>query len=50
MKKAGILGGGQLGRMLIQAGIDFDIEVHVLDPDEHAPCRHLAARDRKSVV
>ncbi|HRI27407.1 MAG TPA: 5-(carboxyamino)imidazole ribonucleotide synthase [Chitinophagales bacterium] len=44
MKKAGILGGGQLGRMLIQAGIDFDIEVHVLDPDAHAPCRHLAAR------
>lgn len=44
MKKAGILGGGQLGRMLIQAAIDFDVEVHVLDPDAQAPCKHLCAR------
>lgn len=44
MKKVGILGGGQLGRMLIQAGIGFDVEIHVLDPDADAPCRHLAAR------
>lgn len=44
MKKTGILGGGQLGRMLIQSGIDFDIELHVLDPDPSAPCRNLASR------
>jgi 5-(carboxyamino)imidazole ribonucleotide synthase len=38
----GILGGGQLGLMLIQAGIDWNLAVHILDPDPDAPCRHLA--------
>jgi 5-(carboxyamino)imidazole ribonucleotide synthase len=38
----GILGGGQLGRMLIQSGIDFNIPFAVLDPDIHAPCSTLA--------
>lgn len=37
----GILGGGQLGRMLIQAGLDFNLTILVLDPDENAPCRNL---------
>lgn len=36
--KVGILGGGQLGRMLIQSGIDFNIPFTVLDPDAAAPC------------
>lgn len=40
--KLGILGGGQLGRMLIQSGIDFNIPFATLDPDEHAPCASLA--------
>ena len=40
--KIGILGGGQLGRMLIQAGIDFNIPFAVLDPDPGAPCSTLA--------
>ncbi len=40
--KLGILGGGQLGRMLIQSGIDFNFNFAILDPDEHAPCRSLA--------
>jgi 5-(carboxyamino)imidazole ribonucleotide synthase len=40
--KLGILGGGQLGRMLIQSGIDFNIPFAVLDPDPHAPCAALA--------
>lgn len=40
--KLGILGGGQLGRMLIQSGIDFNFNFSVLDPDGNAPCRHLA--------
>ncbi|WP_205499705.1 5-(carboxyamino)imidazole ribonucleotide synthase [Rufibacter psychrotolerans] len=39
--RLGILGGGQLGRMLLQAGIDYNLYTLVLDPDEHAPCRHL---------
>jgi 5-(carboxyamino)imidazole ribonucleotide synthase len=37
-----MLGGGQLGRMLIQSGIDFNISFSVLDPDAQAPCRNLA--------
>jgi 5-(carboxyamino)imidazole ribonucleotide synthase len=38
----GILGGGQLGRMLIQSGIDFNLSFRVLDPDKAAPCSTLA--------
>lgn len=41
-KKLGILGGGQLGRMLIQAAIDFDFKIKILDPDADAPCRYIA--------
>jgi len=37
----GILGGGQLGRMLIQSGIDLNLNFKVLDPDAHAPCSQL---------
>jgi 5-(carboxyamino)imidazole ribonucleotide synthase len=36
--RLGILGGGQLGRMLIQSGIDYNIPFSVLDPDANAPC------------
>jgi 5-(carboxyamino)imidazole ribonucleotide synthase len=36
--KFGILGGGQLGRMLIQAGLDLNLQPAVLDPDPDAPC------------
>lgn len=39
--RLGILGGGQLGRMLIQESINFNTTIHVLDPDENAPCKHL---------
>lgn len=37
-----MLGGGQLGRMLIQAGIDYNIPFSILDPDPNAPCSTLA--------
>lgn len=37
----GILGGGQLGRMLIQEAINFNVNIQVLDPDKNAPCRNL---------
>jgi 5-(carboxyamino)imidazole ribonucleotide synthase len=40
--KLGVLGGGQLGRMLIQSGIDFNIPFSVLDPDPQAPCSSIA--------
>ncbi|MHB1176982.1 MAG: 5-(carboxyamino)imidazole ribonucleotide synthase [Daejeonella sp.] len=39
--KLGILGGGQLGRMLIQESINFNVTTHVLDPDPKAPCKDL---------
>jgi len=40
--KIGILGGGQLGRMLVQSGIDFNLTFSVLDPDDQAPCKNLS--------
>lgn len=43
LPKIGLLGGGQLGRMLLQAAIDLDFEISCLDPDAEAPC-HLLAR------
>lgn len=42
--KLGILGGGQLGRMLIQESINFNITSYVLDPDQHAPCKDLCEK------
>lgn len=38
----GVLGGGQLGRMLIQAGLDLNVNFRVMDPDPEAPCSRLA--------
>lgn len=39
--RLGILGGGQLGRMLIQDAINYNVNIHVLDPDQNAPCKKL---------
>jgi 5-(carboxyamino)imidazole ribonucleotide synthase len=40
--RLGMVGGGQLGRMFIQEAVNFDVHVHVLDPDPNAPCADLA--------
>jgi len=40
----GVLGGGQLGRMLIQSAINYNIDIHILDPDKNAPCKDIAQR------
>lgn len=40
--KIGIIGGGQLGRMFIQNGLNYGLEFHVLDPDPEAPCAAIA--------
>ncbi|MDN3689590.1 5-(carboxyamino)imidazole ribonucleotide synthase [Cyclobacterium jeungdonense] len=40
----GILGGGQLGRMLIQSAINYNLDIHILDPDAEAPCKNLCSR------
>ena len=40
--KIGILGGEQLGRMLIQKALKYDDEFFVLDPSEDCPCAKIA--------
>ncbi|MCS7296674.1 MAG: 5-(carboxyamino)imidazole ribonucleotide synthase [Bacteroidia bacterium] len=42
MRRVGIIGGGQLGRMLIQAGIDLDLRIRVLDSAPDSPCAGIA--------
>lgn len=39
--KIGILGGGQLGRMFLQAAANYPVKTKILDPDPGAPCAHL---------
>ncbi|TNF46774.1 MAG: 5-(carboxyamino)imidazole ribonucleotide synthase [Bacteroidetes bacterium] len=41
--KLGVVGGGQLGRMMIQEAINLDIQIHCLDPDPNAPCAKIAS-------
>lgn len=41
MQKVGILGGGQLGRMLLQAAANYQVETHVLENDDECPAAHL---------
>ena len=39
--KVGILGGGQLGRMLLQAAANYTVETFVLENDADCPAAHL---------
>jgi 5-(carboxyamino)imidazole ribonucleotide synthase len=41
MLKVGILGGGQLGRMLLQAAANYPVETYVLENEEDCPAAHL---------
>ncbi|MBL0146786.1 MAG: 5-(carboxyamino)imidazole ribonucleotide synthase [Chitinophagaceae bacterium] len=41
MKKVGILGGGQLGRMLLQAAANYPVQTFVMENDENCPAAHL---------
>ena len=41
MKKIGILGGGQLGRMLLQAAANYVVDTYVMENDENCPAAHL---------
>jgi 5-(carboxyamino)imidazole ribonucleotide synthase len=41
MIKVGILGGGQLGRMLLQAAANYPAETFVLENDNECPAAHL---------
>ena len=40
--KLGILGGGQLGKMLCQAGADWHLPIYVLDQDDSFPAANYA--------
>ncbi len=40
-QKIGVLGGGQLGRMMIQSAINYNLDISIIDPDPNAPCSHL---------
>ena len=48
--KIGVLGGGQLGRMMIQSAIDFNLDIHVIDPDANAPCKDIATTFTKGAL
>ncbi|MBX2930558.1 MAG: 5-(carboxyamino)imidazole ribonucleotide synthase [Chitinophagaceae bacterium] len=39
--KVGILGGGQLGRMLLQAAANYTVETFVMENDDNCPAAHL---------
>lgn len=41
MLKIGILGGGQLGRMLLQTAANYPVETFVLENDHECPAAHL---------
>jgi 5-(carboxyamino)imidazole ribonucleotide synthase len=41
MLKTGILGGGQLGRMLLQAAANYPVETFVMENDPGCPAAHL---------
>jgi 5-(carboxyamino)imidazole ribonucleotide synthase len=41
MNKVGILGGGQLGRMLLQAAANYTVETFVMENDPECPAAHL---------
>lgn len=50
MIKAGILGGGQLGRMLLQAAANYPVQTHVLEKDPECPSAHLCHRFTKGDI
>jgi 5-(carboxyamino)imidazole ribonucleotide synthase len=44
MLRVGILGGGQLGRMLLQAAANYPVETHVMEKEPDCPAGHLCHR------
>ena len=41
MLKIGILGGGQLGKMLLQAAANYPVETFVMENEDDCPAAHL---------
>jgi 5-(carboxyamino)imidazole ribonucleotide synthase len=48
--RVGILGGGQLGRMLLQAAANYPVETFVMENDEHCPAAHLCHHFTKADI
>ena len=42
--KIGVLGGGQLGRMLQQKALSLGLDLAFIDPDGNAPCKDVSSR------
>ncbi|MEY4628722.1 MAG: hypothetical protein RLZZ595_1048 [Bacteroidota bacterium] len=42
MLRVGILGGGQLGRMLLQEAANYPVKVHVMEKDKDCPAANLS--------
>ena len=50
MLKVGILGGGQLGRMLLQAAVNYPVQTFILENDVHCPSAHLCHQFTKGDI
>ena len=50
MPKIGILGGGQLGRMLLQASANYPVETCVMENDGDCPAAHLCYQFTKGDI
>lgn len=48
--RVGILGGGQLGRMLLQAAANYPVEVHVMENAADCPAAHLCHKFTKGDI
>ncbi len=48
--RIGILGGGQLGRMLLQAAINYPVETFVMENDVSSPAAHLCQHFTKGDI
>ena len=44
-KTLGIIGGGQLGKMLLSECNKMSIKTHVLDPNENSPCKKITNKN-----
>ena len=50
LMKVGILGGGQLGKMLLQAAANYPVETYVLENDPECPAAHLCHHFKKGDI
>ena len=50
MQKTGILGGGQLGRMLLQAAANYPVETYLMENDDECPAAHLCHHFTKTIL